>query len=222
LDDLIIAVISIICFLPAIIVHEIAHGYAALKMGDTTARDAKRLTLNPLRHVDPFGTVMLPLMLLLSGLPVFGYAKPVPYNPTRFKDIKLGELVVGLAGPTSNLAMALVGVLAGRVVDVGPYLGEASVWAYTACFTFTLINLCLMFFNLLPIPPLDGSSIIMPMLPRKAIPTWYAIQRYSMPIVLVLVVGVPYVTGLLGHRIDPLSAYIEFTAVYLTRLLFGF
>ena len=217
------AIISILVFIPAIVVHEVAHGYAALKMGDTTAKDAKRLSFNPLRHIDPFGTVILPLLLVLAGMPAFGYAKPVPYNPNNLKDLKKGELAVGLAGPASNLVMAVCGAAVGFGVYLFNGLAPDIVfWAMVVLYYFTLINLCLMFFNLLPIPPLDGSSIIMPLLPDKYIPAWYRLQRAAFPILIVLVVVLPRVFGMLGINFNPLSAYIEFTAGNLTELLFSF
>ena len=92
-------VISVLCFVPAIVLHEVAHGFAAHKLGDPTAKSQGRLSLNPLKHVDPFGTVLMPLLLMAMGGPVFGYAKPVPYNPMYFKNLRKGEAIVGLAGP---------------------------------------------------------------------------------------------------------------------------
>ena len=107
---IILGALKVLAFVPAIVIHECAHGFAAAKLGDPTARNAGRLSLNPLRHVDPFGTVLLPGLLILSGAGfVFGYAKPVPYNPRYFKDVRKGEVIVGLAGPASNLLMSLVG-----------------------------------------------------------------------------------------------------------------
>ena len=94
---------------PSIVLHEIAHGYVSLRHGDPTARDAGRLSLNPLRHVDPFGTVLLPLLLWSAGAPVFGYAKPVPINPAHYADLRHGQLATGLAGPAANLVLALLG-----------------------------------------------------------------------------------------------------------------
>ncbi|MCL2136060.1 MAG: site-2 protease family protein [Coriobacteriia bacterium] len=216
------AVLSIVCFVPAIVVHEIAHGFAAYKMGDTTAKDAKRLTLNPLRHIDPFGTVILPLLLAVVGLPVFGFAKPVPYNPNRLKNKKAGELVIGLAGPCSNLLMALAAALVGYAITLIPHWSSAIVLIYSMVYYFALINLCLLFFNLLPIPPLDGSSIIVPLLPEKSLPTWYRIQRQALPVLIILVVGLPYLTGIIGYSFNPLQSYIQFTAGNLVDFLFSF
>ena len=99
---------SVLSFVPALVLHEVAHGFAAYKLGDPTAKASGRLSLNPLKHIDPFGTVILPAMLMLMGWPVFGYAKPVPYNPRYFKDPRRDDVIVGLAGPAANLAMAAI------------------------------------------------------------------------------------------------------------------
>ena len=209
--------ISIRCFIPAIVLHEYAHGFAASKLGDPTARNAGRLTLNPIKHIDPFGTVVLPLMLALTGMPVFGYAKPVPYNPRYFKNIRRGELITGLAGPIANLIMALFGALVGFIVTLFVTAGNAQVlsWVYSIAFYFSLINLYLMFFNLIPIPPLDGSSIIAIFLSDKAMQRYYSIQAYSLPILMVLLIIVPMVL-----QFDPISWYLQHTAGWLANLLF--
>ena len=99
---------AILSFVPALVLHEVAHGFAAYKLGDPTAKRAGRLSLNPLKHIDPFGTVVLPLLLMVMGWPIFGYAKPVPYNPSYFKDPRRGDCITGLAGPAANLGMALI------------------------------------------------------------------------------------------------------------------
>ena len=100
---------NVLAFVPAIVLHEVAHGFAAYKLGDPTAKASGRLTLNPAAHVDIFGTIIMPAFLMFFNMPVFGYAKPVPYNPMYFKDKRKDDLIVGLAGPAANLAMALVG-----------------------------------------------------------------------------------------------------------------
>ncbi|MDR3315842.1 MAG: site-2 protease family protein, partial [Coriobacteriales bacterium] len=152
--------------------------------------------------------------------PVFGYAKPVPYNPRYFKNIKVGEVLTGLAGPASNLIMALLGALVAFIVlNFTPLSGDAWGWTRAALYYFVLINLCLMFFNLLPIPPLDGSSVIVPFLPQSALPTWYKIQHYAMPALILLVIVVPM---LLPGSFNPIGIYIQATAGNLARLLFGF
>lgn len=218
-QDIIIGVISLICFVPAIIIHEVAHGWMAHRLGDPTAKKAGRISLNPLKHIDPFGTVILPILLAISGAGVFGYAKPVPYNPGYFKNIKVGEVLTGLAGPASNLIMAIIGALAAFAFRefVPTIQSEVLFWVYNGLYLFVRINFLLMFFNLLPIPPLDGSSIIVPFLPKKALPTWYRIQQYAMPILLILVFVLPYFL-----HFSPLSIYLDATAGNLTRLLFSF
>lgn len=108
-EYIIYIICSVLCFIPAIVFHEVAHGIAAYKLGDPTAKSAGRLSLNPLKHVDIFGTVIMPLALMALKMPVFGYAKPVPYNPSYFKDPRKGDLIVGLAGPSANLIMAIIG-----------------------------------------------------------------------------------------------------------------
>ncbi len=219
-DTITIAIITIVCFIPAIICHEVAHGLVANWLGDPTAKQQGRLSLNPIKHIDPFGTVILPLCLLLLNAPVFGYAKPVPYNPRYFKNLKRGEVLTGLAGPFANLLLSFVGAgicWAGYFLyysgNGGTYLTIAQ-GLFTFGESFTLINLFLMFFNLLPIPPLDGSSIIVPFLPRKWLPQWYRIQRYSMPILMLILIVLPMVTN-----ISPISWYMNVTAYNLAGLI---
>ena len=206
--------IMIVAFIPAIVVHECAHGFAAYKLGDPTAKNAGRLTLNPLAHIDPFGTVLLPgLLIAISALSggagfIFGYAKPVPYNPNYFKNVRQGELVVGLAGPASNIVMALAGAaiawLGNSLYGVSPMLA-LYVWYFGVY--FCQINLCLAFFNLIPIPPLDGSSIIAVFLTDNGLRTYYKIQQYAMFIFILIVIIVPYFTG-----VDVIGIYLDFTA----------
>ncbi|WP_283171066.1 site-2 protease family protein [Curtanaerobium respiraculi] len=211
----------IFAFVPAIVLHEVSHGFAAYKLGDPTAKDAGRLTVNPLAHVDPFGTIVLPLLLMMAHAPVFGYAKPVPYNPRYFKDKRKGDLIVGLAGPAANLVMALVGAgLAHALYPLAAqgFSNDAFAYFYLLFLPyFTLINLYLMFFNLLPIPPLDGSSIFAFLLPERHLPGYYRIQRYAMPMLLVLLFVVPYI-----FPVDPISLYMNFFAGNLANLLFPF
>lgn len=212
-----LSIIMFLCFIPAIVLHEVAHGFVAWKLGDPTAKSQGRLSLNPIKHVDPFGTVILPLVLMLAGGPVFGYAKPVPYNPSYFKDIRKGELLTGLAGPAANLAMSAIGALvAYALILPGFFSGEAGYWILTACFYFSFINLCLMFFNLIPIPPLDGSSIIAVFLPDNALRKYYSMQRYALPVLMIILIAVPYI-----FNFSPISIYLNATAGNLANLLFG-
>jgi Zn-dependent protease len=213
---------SILCFVPAIVFHEVAHGFAAYKLGDPTAKSQGRLSLNPLRHIDIFGTVILPLCMLAMSGPIFGYAKPVPYNPRYFKNPKRDDVIVGLAGPAANLAMSLLAaVLAWAFyVPATTFALQNDIFYYFYLLflpLFALVNLYLMFFNLLPIPPLDGSSVLALIIPQKYLPQYYKVQQYAFPIFLVLIVVVPYV-----FNINPISAYLDWTAGNLFNLIFPF
>ncbi len=217
-------VLMIIAFIPAIVLHECAHAYAAYKLGDPTAKRAGRLTLNPIKHVDPFGSILLPAVLILgsslaggSGI-VFGYAKPVPYNPNYFKDIRKGELIVGLAGPAANLVMAVIGAIIAYLASY-LYIVSPTAAVYVCYFGqyFCTLNLCLCFFNIIPLPPLDGSSIIALFLSNKGLQTYYRIQQYSMWILIIVVIILPYLTG-----IDIIGGYLQLTAGNLANLLLSF
>lgn len=212
---------AILSFIPALVIHEVAHGWAAYKLGDPTAKREGRLSLNPLKHIDPFGTVILPLMLMIMNWPIFGYAKPVPYNPSYFKDPRKGDCITGLAGPLANLIMAsLAALLAWALYGVWSELAQ-NIIGYYFYFRFLpmfcLINLYLMFFNLLPIPPLDGSSIIALFIPERLLPKWYSIQHYAFPIFMICVIVLPYFV-----HFNPFSWYLNSTAGNLANLMFPF
>lgn len=156
-------IFQIVILLFSVVIHEVSHGFVAEHLGDPTARLAGRLTLNPVKHLDPFGSFLLPVLLIISHSPiVFGWAKPVPYNPSRLvKDYKYGPLKVALAGPASNLLIAFV-------------FGLLLRFTYHLSFAFAglvgivvFLNLLLAIFNLMPIPPLDGSKILTVFLPPK-------------------------------------------------------
>lgn len=212
---------SVLSFIPALVLHEVAHGFAAYKLGDPTAKRSGRLSLNPLKHIDPFGTVIMPLLLMAMNMPVFGYAKPVPYNPAYFKDPRKGDLIVGLAGPAANLVLAVLGaVVYTLVMLVLPVsaLAQNDVFYYFLTLflpMFSLINLYLMFFNLLPIPPLDGSSIFAILLPPKYLPKYYQIQQYAFPVFMIAIVVLPYV-----FNFNPFSWYLGVTAGNLFDFMF--
>ena len=164
-------VCSILAFIPAIVCHEFMHGFAAYKLGDNTAKQSGRLTLNPLKHIDPFGTIILPLLLAFMHAPVFGYAKPVPYNPNNFKDKRVGDVVVGLAGPAANLVLALIGsalmfALHAQALTTHQEFFFYFYWWFLPI--FIMVNLYLMFFNLLPIPPLDGGKLVIEIIQKIA------------------------------------------------------
>jgi Zn-dependent protease len=154
-------IFSIVVLVVSVILHEVAHGYMANYLGDPTARLAGRLTLNPLPHVDPIGSIVLPALLAITGSPLLiGYAKPVPYNPYNLRG-KFGETLVAASGPGTNLLIALLFALAirfGAVSMTMPLLGAFTIIVY--------VNLVLALFNLIPIPPLDGSKVLSGILPR--------------------------------------------------------
>lgn len=213
---------SVLSFIPAIILHEVAHGFAAWKLGDPTAKSRGRLSLNPLKHIDPFGTVLMPLCLLALGGPVFGYAKPVPYNPMYFKNRRQGEAIVGLAGPAANLVLALLAaVVAWAFYPSAPELvAESQFFSYFYLMflpMFTLVNLYLMFFNLIPLPPLDGSSVIALFLNDKQLRTYYRVQQYALPIFMIVVILIPYI-----FNVNPIGVYLNVTAGNLAQFMFPF
>ena len=209
-------IVMLVLLIPSITFHEFMHGYAAYRLGDPTAKDAGRLTLNPIKSIDPFGTILLPLLMSLSGGPIFGYAKPVPYNPMYFKNLRKGELITGFSGPAANLALALVGALIAWTAVLAVVLSEPLARAlYLVGSTMTMLNLVLMFFNLLPIPPLDGSSIVPIFLPNSAMEGWYKLQRYSFIILIGLLWGLP----MLFPGLNIIGTYINYTVLPLMNLL---
>ena len=181
---------------PAIMIHEIAHGAAALWCGDTTARDAGRLSFNPLRHVDPFMSVVLPLVLILSGSSVvFGGAKPVPVDIYRCRDPKKAYWITAIAGPASNLAQAAVGAL---LFHVGlPWMPD---WVLYFLLSYVVTNVALMVFNLVPVPPLDGSRVVTVLLPPRLAWRYAQLERYGMFAIFALLY-VPAFNRLIGRLI---------------------
>ena len=160
----------------SIIVHEVSHGYAALRYGDPTAKHAGRLSFNPLRHIDPFGTIILPLILILTGSPfLIGWAKPVPINPYYLRNPREDMMKIGAAGPLSNFALAILFSLIYRIVGIGPF-------AYLILYA-VFINLLLAVFNLIPVPPLDGSRILGGLLPYDLYEKYMRIEPYGFIIV---------------------------------------
>ena len=187
MENLFLMVLRFAALVPAIMIHEIAHGYAALWCGDTTARDAERLSFNPLRHVDPFMSVVLPLVLVVSGSSVvFGGAKPVPINLYRCRDPRKAYWITAIAGPASNLAQAALGAaLFHALVHILP---DARISVYLLYFLMSYIvtNAVLMVFNLVPIPPLDGSRLVTVLLPRDLAWRYAQLERWGLFVVFAL------------------------------------
>lgn len=188
-------VITVLVIVIGVVFHEVAHGWMAKRLGDKTAQHAGRLTLNPIPHLDPVGSIIVPaaLVLLNAGV-VFGWAKPVPVNPYNFRgDINRGMMLVSLAGPGSNLLLAAGGaVLLGLLMGLQGMAAGFQTLLGNFLYALILINLVLAFLNLLPIPPLDGSKILAGLLPGRQ--EWlYALERYGFVILVVLLV-----TGAIG------------------------
>ena len=179
----------------AIVFHEVAHGLVARALGDPTAAERKRLSLNPIRHVDPIGTVVLPLILALTKMPVFGWAKPVPVNFARLRSPRRDMMLVALAGPGMNFLLALVGaVLLGLLLIASVDQGAAGgVFAFAAenLFNFIAVNIFLALFNLLPIPPFDGGHVVQGLLPPSLAERWAAFGRFGFPLLFILLLVIP-------------------------------
>jgi len=218
-------ILELAMFIPAIVLHEVSHGYVSYRLGDPTAKMKGRLNLNPITHVDPFGTVLLPLLLWLSGAPIFGYAKPVPINPNYYKDYRKGMLLTGLAGPTTNLTLAVVaGLLVRMLIPLGDLATGSQIdasftmlgWVVYALYFFAQINLVLMFFNLIPIPPLDGSRVLPIFLSDKALMKYHQVEQYGILIFFGLLLLLPRILGF-----SPISAYFDVTVYPILSLLTG-
>lgn len=194
MDITLITIFSLIILLFSVVIHELAHGSVAYSLGDPTAKYAGRLTINPLKHLDWFGSIILPLLLLMATAgqgPVFGWAKPVPINPYNFKDQKWGSLKVAVAGPLSNLALALVFGLALRFVPETIFAAAPGIFLMFVI--ITQINIGLAIFNLVPIPPLDGSHIFLELLPRSFDPLKMFLKQYGLFILIFFIFfGVSY------------------------------
>lgn len=170
----------------SIVIHEVSHGFMAEHFGDNTARNAGRLTLNPLPHLDLFGSILLPAVLILTHAGfLFGWAKPVPYDPGNFKNRRTGTLAVAAAGVAANF---FIGIIFGMVLRFAPEFFEVSPSFYFITSIIVVVNLALGIFNLVPIPPLDGSKILFSLLPDSAMGAMYAIEQYALILLLVFVV----------------------------------
>lgn len=201
-----IIVLSIAILIFSIIIHEVGHAWMANKLGDSTAKNLGRLTLNPIPHIDLFGSILLPLFFVLSGSNfLLAWAKPVPYNPYLIRDKKYGDLKVSLAGPGSNIILAIAFGLLARFLPLSADLkssiavsyfsnnfnfilnnmaGNILVVIFVMSIIFCFLNLLLAFFNLVPIPPLDGSKIIANFLPEKIKMKFFLFERYGIFILL--------------------------------------
>jgi len=194
------AVFSVVALLVGLVLHEFMHAFTADRFGDRTAREAGRLSLNPIRHVDPFGTVILPgllIVLALSGAgsgAVFGYARPVPVVIANLRRPRLHSLLVSLAGPGTNLLLGLIGALALRTAIGSPRMVQFLLW-------WTVVNVFVAVFNALPVPPLDGSEIVAAALPGRLRHVWYTVVRkYGFILLFVVLITSPRILDIL---VDP-------------------
>lgn len=215
-SEIVLISFQVVILVMSVVVHEVAHGLAALRLGDPTAKYAGRLTLNPLKHLDWMGSFLVPLILIKFFGMAFGWAKPVPYNPYNLRDQKIGPALVGLAGPLSNILLALAFGLAARFIDIttlmkvdikniflrGDYSdltfaisGSLGAVFFLICAMVVTINVFLAFFNLIPIPPLDGSKLLLSILPVST-ETKIMLEQYGFVFLMVVIF---LLGGLLGY-----------------------
>jgi Zn-dependent protease len=202
----------------AIVLHEISHGWVANAFGDPTARDLGRLSPNPIRHVDPIGTVVLPLVLAVSGAPVFGWAKPVPVVAQKMRNPRVHMMLVALAGPGMNLLLALLaGIVLALVRPDGPPSGAGELFLLLNLVNFIAINLFLAVFNLLPIPPFDGGHVVEGLLPRRLAIHYAKLARFGFPLLIFLLLILP----MLVPKANLVERVVRPPVEWLLRLFLG-
>jgi Zn-dependent protease len=202
----------------AITFHEAAHGFVAHALGDNTAWQLGRVSFNPLKHIDPFGTVLLPGMLLLSHAPfLFGYAKPVPVNFRALRSPRIGMVLVALAGPATNIALALFAAAAFHLVWYVP--ADKAQWAADNIKNALLINVVLAVFNMLPIPPLDGGRVAVGVLPRVLALPLARLEPYGMLVLLAILILLPLAGSQFGLNLDVISAVLRSCTSFVIGLL---
>lgn len=194
------AIILVAVLIASVVVHEVAHAWQARREGDDTAERLGRITLNPLPHLDPIGSVIIPFLLAWQGGIIFGWAKPVPVNPMKYREYVAGDIRVSLAGIVSNLGLAFLAMLLAGVVLKLTGASGASSYLFLALDYAIFINLILAFFNLIPIPPLDGSHVVAHLLPAEWAERYRELGRYGLLIVMAFVFLAP---GALNWFLSP-------------------
>jgi Zn-dependent protease len=196
----------------AITIHEASHGWAAYKMGDPTAHALGRVTLNPIAHIDPIGTILLPVILIIMGAPPFGWAKPVPVNPFNLRNPRRDNLLISAAGPISNFSVALIAFILLQMLKLAnpdvllmrggtPSLGNG---LFLILYYTILINVILAVFNLIPIPPLDGSGVLMGLISEEAAAKYEQIRPYGFMILILLIM-----TGIIGRILGVIMGIVN-------------
>lgn len=206
-NEIVLTVFYFAILLYTIIIHEVAHGWVAFKLGDLTAKYAGRLNLNPIRHIDPWGSILVPFVMIFTFGFAFGWAKPVPYNPYNLKNQKWGPFMVALGGPGSNIIIALISVIIAKMIPLSTMLkmdiisavassnwsglsvvisGEIGAIFYVLLMMIVLWNVILAFFNLIPIPPLDGSKLLFAVLPIKQ-ETIAILEQFGLTLILLMI-----------------------------------
>jgi Zn-dependent protease len=202
----------------AITFHEAAHGFVAHRLGDDTAYNLGRVSFNPLRHIDPFGTLIMPAILLMSHSPfLFGYAKPVPVNFRALRSPRIDMVLVAIAGPATNIALALVAAAAFHAVDFLPE--NAAQWVADNLKNALVINVILAIFNMLPIPPLDGGRVAVGLLPRVLALPLSRLEPFGMLILIGVLILLPLAGSQFGLNLDVISAILRTVTGFVLRLI---
>ncbi len=202
----------------AITFHEAAHGFVAHRLGDNTAYDLGRVSFNPIRHIDPFGTLIMPAILFMSHSPfLFGYAKPVPVNFRALNNPRIDMVLVALAGPATNIALALVAAAGFHAVDILP--DNTGQWVADNLKNALVINVILAIFNMMPIPPLDGGRVAVGLLPRALAIPLSRLEPYGMLILIGLLILLPLAGSQFGLNLDVISAILRTVTGYVIRLI---